>query len=180
MMSCRILAGRCLLPTTPSIIASMSRSAHRLMVSAVTCGRPIQGGSNSGRYVTINNTRRVRIRSTARPNASKLVGSVQCASSKIMSTGLLRVSASICELERFQCFLPALLRRQVRARDSVRRSAKTTDRQRARRLAPASTVCASSASSLSSFVVAAYRRGEAGGAFHLADDRIKRAIGMLR
>ena len=36
MMSCRMFAGRGLLPTTPSIIASMSRSASRLMVSAVT------------------------------------------------------------------------------------------------------------------------------------------------
>ena len=36
MMSCRMLAGRSLLPTTRSIIASMSRCASRLMVRAVT------------------------------------------------------------------------------------------------------------------------------------------------
>ena len=64
MMSCRMFAGSGLLPTTPSIMASMSRSASRLMVRAVTCGRPIQGGSNSGRNVTISSTRRLRTRST--------------------------------------------------------------------------------------------------------------------
>ena len=36
MMSCRTLAGMSLLPTTPSIMASMSRCASRLMVRAVT------------------------------------------------------------------------------------------------------------------------------------------------
>ena len=36
--------------------------------------------------------------STVRPNTSRLVGSVQCASSKIMSTGLERDSASICAM----------------------------------------------------------------------------------
>src|SRR5262249_55932880 len=50
-------------------------------------------GTNSGRNVTINSTGRVAIRSTARPNASRLVGSVQCASSKIIRTGLERVRA---------------------------------------------------------------------------------------
>ena len=35
---------------------------------------------------------------TARPNTSRLVGSVQCASSKIISTGLERVSAFSCEM----------------------------------------------------------------------------------
>ena len=96
-MSCRTFAGSSLLPATRSIMASISRCASRLRVRAVTCGRPIQGGSNSGRNVTISSARRPAIRSTVRPNASRLVGSVQCASSKIISTGLWRVSASICE-----------------------------------------------------------------------------------
>ena len=43
---------------TPSIMAAISRSPSRLMPSVVTCGRPIQGGSNSGRNVTISNTRK--------------------------------------------------------------------------------------------------------------------------
>jgi hypothetical protein len=98
MMSCRTLAGRSLLPATRSIIAPISRSASRLIVSMVTCGCPIQGGSNSGRNVTISSARRVRIRSTIRLNTSKLVGSVQCASSKIISTGFCRVRVSICEM----------------------------------------------------------------------------------
>ena len=67
----------------------------------VTCGRPIQGGSNSGRKVTISSTRWLAIRSTARPNASKLVGSDQCTSSKIISTGLERDRTSICAVECF-------------------------------------------------------------------------------
>src|SRR6516162_7260847 len=89
-------AGRSLLPATRSIIASTSRRLSRLRVRAVTCGCPIQGGSNSGRKVTINSTRRVATLSTARPNASKLVGSAQCTSSKIISTGPLRANVSTC------------------------------------------------------------------------------------
>ncbi len=56
MISCRMFAGSGLLPTTWSIMASTSRCASRLRVRAVTCARPIQGGSNSGRKVTISNT----------------------------------------------------------------------------------------------------------------------------
>ena len=92
------LAGRNLLPTRRSIIAPMSRSPSRLIVRAITCGRPIQGGSNSGRNITTSSTRKVRIRSTTRPNTSKLVGSVQCASSKTISTGLKRVRVCICKM----------------------------------------------------------------------------------
>ena len=36
MMSCRIFAGMSLLPITPSITASMSRCANRLIVRVVT------------------------------------------------------------------------------------------------------------------------------------------------
>ena len=72
----------------------MSRSPSRLMVRNVTYGRPTQGGSKSGLNVTISSTRRLRTRSTTRPNTSRLVGSVQCASSKIISTGFCLVSAS--------------------------------------------------------------------------------------
>ena len=42
-MSFRMLAGSDLLPTTPSIMTSMSRRASRLIDRNVTCGRPIQG-----------------------------------------------------------------------------------------------------------------------------------------
>jgi len=51
----------------------------------------------SGLNVTISSAPRPAIRSTIRPNASRLVGSVQCASSKIINTGFWRVSASTCE-----------------------------------------------------------------------------------
>ena len=56
----------------------------------------IQGGSNSGRYVTISNVLRVLVPSIARPSASMLVGSAHCTSSKIIRTGLACDSASIC------------------------------------------------------------------------------------
>ena len=59
MMSCRTLAGRSLLPTTRSIMALISRSASRLRVRTVTCGRPIHGGANSGRNMTIGSSPRL-------------------------------------------------------------------------------------------------------------------------
>jgi hypothetical protein len=96
MMSCLMFAGSSSLPATRSIMLPTSRSARRLIISAATCGCPTQGASNSGRNVTINSTRRVRTRSTVRPNASRLVGSLQCASSKIISTGLARARVSNC------------------------------------------------------------------------------------
>ena len=67
-----------------------------------------------------------------------------------------------------------------RARDSGRRSAATASRRRARRPRSRSRICASSASSLSSFVLASSSRAKSGGALHLADDRIERAVGVLR
>ena len=109
MMSCLTSAGSSLLPATRSIMVSMSRCPSRLMVRAVTCGRPTQGASNSGRNVTINSTGRFAIRSTVRPNASRLVGSIQCASSKIISTGLERARVSNCAAKCLQRFLPTLL-----------------------------------------------------------------------
>jgi len=43
---------------------------------------PSQGASNSDRNVTIMNTRRLAICSTVRPNASRLVGSLERASQR--------------------------------------------------------------------------------------------------
>ena len=106
-------AGSCLFPTRRSMMASMSRSPSRLRVSA--------------RHMRLSNPRRLEfrperhdqqhaeefvIRSTVRPNSSRLVGSVQCASSKIISTGLLPGQRFQLRAECFQRFLPALLRRQ--------------------------------------------------------------------
>ena len=85
MISCRRAAGSNLLPTMRSINAPTWRSVSRLMVRAVTYGRPIQGGSNSGLNVTISNTWRFDTLSTIRPNSSRLVGSIHCASSKIIA-----------------------------------------------------------------------------------------------
>ena len=74
------------------------------MVRAITYGRPIQAGSNSGRNVTISSTGREQTLSTTRPNVSRLVGSVQCASSKIMSKGFCRDNASTCAVSASSVF----------------------------------------------------------------------------
>ena len=161
-------------------MAATSRSASRLMVRAVTCGRPIQGGSNSGRNVTISSTRRVRSGPPSDRSTSRLVGSVQCASSKIISTGSCRASASIVRNERLQCSLPALLRGQiergiasiVRERQHLGKERRVLDRGRGLR-EHAHRACR--ASLLRGVVVR-----HSGGTFHLADDRIKRAVGVLR
>ena len=137
--------------------------------------------SNSGRKVTISSARRLcdavhragralrgsSGRSNARPRRSS-------------APDLARVSASICAISASSVLLPALLRRRGRARDSGRRSAATASRQRARRPRSRSTVCASSASSLSSFACGVVVARKPGGALHLADDRIERAVGVLR
>ena len=59
MMSCRDIRRELLVADDAVIMAAISRSPSRLIVRAVTCGCPIQGGSNSGRNVTISSTRRV-------------------------------------------------------------------------------------------------------------------------
>ena len=68
----------------------------------------------------------------------------------------------------------------ARAPDNVRRSAATASRQIVPRLQSEVEVCASTASSLSSFACAVSSCSKSGGAFHLADDRIKGAVGVLR
>ena len=67
--------------------AITSRGASRLSVSAVTCGRPIHGVANSGRTSRPAEPAGCQHCPRARPNNSRLVGSAQCASSKIISTG---------------------------------------------------------------------------------------------
>ena len=95
MMSCRMLAGSALLPATPSIMAAISRSASRLMreCSYMRLSDPWRLKFWSERhdqqhakacYPVHGPTERFEAR-----------GSIQCASSKIISTGLLRASASI-------------------------------------------------------------------------------------
>ena len=93
-----------------SMMAITSRGARRLIVSAVTCGRPIHGAANSGRKLTNSRTRKRSILSTSRPNVSRLEGSVQCASSKIIKTGVLPADRLDLADQRLHRFLPALLR----------------------------------------------------------------------
>jgi hypothetical protein len=65
--------------------------ANRIRFATGT-GRPIQGGSKSGRNVTMSSTGKVRSRSTARLKTSRLVGSVQCTSSNVISTGFAAIA----------------------------------------------------------------------------------------
>ena len=74
-------------PSTLSINVELSRRPNRLNLNEVTCDSPVQGGSNSGRQVTIINTGNRRTRSVTRSSSSSEVESIQCASSKTNSTG---------------------------------------------------------------------------------------------
>jgi hypothetical protein len=81
--------GSALPPVRWEIISARCRGGRRLSVSIVTCGRPTQGGENSGRKVMITSTRRLCTRSTNRSSDSRVVGSLQCTSSYTISTGSL-------------------------------------------------------------------------------------------
>ena len=125
-------AGSLLLPTRLAMMVAASRSPSRLSTKVVTCDRPAHGALNSGRKVTMSSAGRVLIRSTALPKASRLVGSDQCASSKIISTGLERASTSTCEPS--ACNVRCLrVPGSDRAPDTVHRSAATASPQRVRR-----------------------------------------------
>ena len=120
IMSFLMSAGSSLLPTTRSIRVPTSRCPSRLRARAVTCGYPTQSASNSGRNVTIMRTGSGAIRSTVRPNASRLVGSPQCASSTIVSTGLERARVANCTTSPCR-FSAGAVRKQAPKRGSVRR-----------------------------------------------------------
>ena len=70
-------------------------------------------------------------------------------------------------------------RRSCRVRDNVRRSAATTCRQRATRPAQRSRFARAAHRACRASLVR-YRREQIRRPFHLADDRIKRAVGVLR
>ncbi len=91
-------SGNALPPAICSTRAVRSRRSRRLSASIVTCGWPVQGGWNSGRNVTISSTGRLRTRSTVRSSSSREVGSIQCASSKTMTTGCWRARPSSCRI----------------------------------------------------------------------------------
>jgi class 3 adenylate cyclase len=55
--------GKALPSVTPTIIAARCRGARRLSMHQVTCGRPVQGGVNSGRKVTSNSRDKAGARS---------------------------------------------------------------------------------------------------------------------
>ena len=58
----------------------------------VTCERPVQGASYSGRKVINANTGKARTRSTVRSSTSSEVASAQWASSNNINTGFCRAS----------------------------------------------------------------------------------------
>ena len=172
-------AGSSLLPTRRSMMVAASRSPSRLSVRLVTCGWPTHGALNSGRKVTMSSAGRVLIRSTARPNASKLVGSVQCASSKIISTGCWLANPASCAVRASSVLLSALLRSKVECGiASIVWERQHLGEQRGI-LFGGRGLCQQRIE-----LVELRLRGvvvrQSGGTFHLADDRIKRAVGMLR
>ena len=67
-------------------------------------------GAELRSVVTISRTASVLIRSTLRLRSSRLVGSSQCASSKIIRIGLERDNASSCRGQRLHRLLSLLLR----------------------------------------------------------------------
>ena len=116
-MSCRMFAGRA--PCRRRLCRSRPRrraGAQPIDGERVTCGRPTQGAANSGRNVTNSKTRRPSILSTSRPTTSRLEGSAQWASSKIISVGVWRDMVSIWAINASRVFLPALLRSEVQRR----------------------------------------------------------------
>ena len=131
------------------------------------------------RKVTISSAGRAVIRSTARLSTSRLVGSAQCASSKIISTGLERANASMLCRECVQRSLPALMRRQlergiasiVGQRHHLGKERRILGRGRGLREHRIELV----EPRLRVVVVR-----QSSGAFHLADDRIKCAVRVLR
>ena len=92
---------------------------RRLSVSIVTCGRPSQGGANSGRKVMIGKTRSPSTRSTSRSSNSRVVGSLQCTSSHTISTGWRAANPSTCAIWRLKGLFLALLRSEIQLRIAV-------------------------------------------------------------
>ena len=116
MISFRTLSGIGLFSATPSIMASTSRSAIRLIVRGVTCCRPIQGGTNSGRNVARSNTAQGSdpVHCPAERFQGRRVGPV-----RILEDHQHRPDARQdfqLRTERLQRFLPALLRSQIEGR----------------------------------------------------------------
>src|SRR5262249_54105087 len=84
--------GSALPPVTCAIISARCRRGRRLSMSIVTCGRPIQGGVNSGRKVMMTTARSIGTRSMRRSRTSRVVGSLQCTSSHTEVQGRIAVA----------------------------------------------------------------------------------------
>ena len=126
-------------------------------------------GSNSGRYVMISNPPSRFSRSTVRPSVSRLVGSTQCTSSKIISTGLLRQRLDLLR----ECF-HVFCRRccgGISSADSVRRLTATAFQQAVRRLRGRKTL-REHCIEFVEFRLRGVVVRESSGSFHLADYRI--------
>ena len=160
------------------MMVAASRSPSRLSTKVVTCERPAHGALNSGRKVTMSSAGRVLIRCTALPKASRLVGSDQCASSKIVSTGLERASTSTCEPSacnvcclrrsgvKFKRRIPSI----VRQRQHLSKECGILHRRRCQ---------CEHRIELVELCLRLVVMHQSGRAFHLTDDRIQRAVGVL-
>ena len=93
---CRTASGSARPPATASARAALCRRGRRFSEISVACGRPFQGGGNSGRKVSSSSTRSPAIRPTSRSSSSSVVGSAQCRSSNTHSTGCLRARPATC------------------------------------------------------------------------------------
>jgi hypothetical protein len=83
------------------------RRSRRVSVSAVTCGNPVHGGTNSGRKVATSRTGRRAIRSIVRSKTSRELGSIQWRSSKTIKTGFCRANASAARSRRGRVIEPS-------------------------------------------------------------------------
>src|SRR5215831_7673153 len=93
---CVITSGGSGRPATRSTRISTSAGARRSSAMLVTCERPVQGASYSGRKVISTKTGNARTRSTVRSSTSSEVASAQWTSSNSINTGFCSANSSSC------------------------------------------------------------------------------------
>ena len=162
-----------------SVIAAPWRFDSRFRFNSVTLPCPVHGGTNSGRQVMTRRIAAWRIRSTISAIVSRVEGSIQCASSQIISTGCrLRQAQRLID----QCGdgqLLVLLRREHARRVAIdrQREQRGEERRDGRQLFGAQSEHGFELVELALGGVVAL---EAGGAFELFDDRVEGRAAVVR